>query len=169
MLAQHPGKRTLLSVQQILFTDNQPPLPPSDCSLTPSPCSFILSGACPSSPHGLAVFFVNTVAKTKVWIPTCMQCGIDLCAPDLQRAMRNLTCAELDALKNVTAFDCSMLPNHQQTQALITEQELLSYWKDIPWGRYYDGAEPQQATISAQSPQNCVVSLNATHLSNYAD
>jgi hypothetical protein len=67
--------------------------------------------------------------------------------------MRNMTCAELDALKDV-ALNCSAVP--QQPQQLITEQELLTYWKDIPWGRYYDGAEPEQPTISAQTPQHCV-------------
>ena len=151
MLAQHPGKRTLLSVQQILFTDNQPPLPhpDSDCAGNPSPCFFVLSGACPT--RGLTVFFVDMVKQQKAWVPSCVECGLNVC--DAEPHMRNMTCAELDALKDV-ALNCSAVP--QQPQQLITEQELLTYWKDIPWGRYYDGAEPEQPTISAQTPQHCV-------------
>lgn len=67
--------------------------------------------------------------------------------------MKNLTCAELDALANATVFDCSKLPGppQPQPQQPITEQELLGYWRDMPWGlwglwgRHYDGAEPDQA------------------------
>jgi hypothetical protein len=155
-LAQHPGKRTLLSVQQILFTDNQPPPKPSPCAGTPSPCQFMLSGLCPSNPRGLAVYYVNTAAKTKAWVGSCDMCGLNICASE--PSMRNLTCVELDALANASAFDCHMLPDPPQPRQrqLLTEQELMGYWRDMPWGRYYDGAEPEQATITAVSPDNCV-------------
>jgi hypothetical protein len=154
MLAQHPGKRTLLSVQQILFTDNQPPPTPSPCAAHPSPCWFVLSGLCPS--RELTVYYVDAVSRTKAWVVSCEMCGLNICAQE--PAMQNMTCAELDALADTIPFDCSMLPSPPQPgpQVLLTEQELLAYWRDIPWMRYYDGVEPEQATITAASPGDCV-------------
>jgi hypothetical protein len=61
MLAQHPGKRTLLSVLQIHFTDNQPPMPLPACDSHPAACGFVLSGGCARSP--LTVYWEDTIAQ----------------------------------------------------------------------------------------------------------
>jgi hypothetical protein len=66
MLAQHPGKRTLLSVLQIHFTDNQPPMPLPACDSHPAACGFVLSGGCARSP--LTVYWEDTIAQTKAWM-----------------------------------------------------------------------------------------------------
>jgi hypothetical protein len=38
---------------------------------------------------------------------------------------------------------------------VITEQELVGYWRKIPWGRYYDGAAPL-SWVTDPSPAACV-------------
>ena len=64
MLAQHPGKRTLLSVLQIQFIDNQPPAPAPACDWHPAACGFVPSGSCDRQP---TAFWVDAVAQTKAW------------------------------------------------------------------------------------------------------
>lgn len=154
MLAQHPGKRALLSVLQIHFTDNQPPAPTPRCEVHPTACGFALSGGCDRQ---LTVYWVDTIAQTKAWVPTCDMCGLNICGAE--PGMRNLTCAQLDALANVSTFDCSMLPGAAPPgpPKLMPEQELMTYWRDIPWSRYYDGATyPVCSWALTQSPTDCV-------------
>jgi len=87
-------------------------------------------------------------------------CGLNIC--NAEPGMRNLTCAQLDALVNTTTFDCQMLPNAgpgptPEPPELMPEQELMAYWRDIPWSRYYDGATyPVCSWALTESPTDCV-------------
>ena len=160
VLREHPGKRTLLSIQNIVFSDNYLPAGTSACSSHPSACAFVMSGRCPNG-FGRTVYWADEAARTKAWVPHCDMCGLNICG--MEHTMQNLTCAELDSLANVSDFECKDLPSPPTagTKDLITEQELVKILGRIPWGRFYEGWPGYGWTNGKdhQDPAGCVAAV----------
>lgn len=137
------------------------PGPPFNCSMLPY--AFIKPAATPPC-NVIGTYFEDKLKKTKTWVPTCGMCGMNTCT-----AASVVSCATLQALRGKDwdpkggnpAFNCSMLPGLSPSPppppapAYITEEELVGYWREIPWGRYYDGAAPL-SWITDNSPAVCV-------------
>jgi hypothetical protein len=135
------------------------PGPPFECSMLPY--RFVKPAATPPC-DVIGTYFEDKLKGTKTWVPTCDMCGMNTCT-----AATIVSCATMRALhgKNWdpkgfnSAFNCSMLPGLSRSppppSPVITEQELVTYWRNISWGRYYDGAAPR-SWITDPSPAACV-------------
>ena len=148
-------------VQQVACAEIETltPGPPFNCSMLPF--AFIKPAATPPC-SAIGTYYEDKLMKTKAWVPTCEMCGMNTC-----KDATVVPCAHVLALRGKNwdpkgpnlAFNCSMMPTPPppppSASPFITEEELVRYWRDIPWGRYYDGAAPH-SWITDPSPAACV-------------
>lgn len=156
VLAHFPGKRTLLSVQTIVFTDNQPPPPP-----TPAVhgFDFLFDGCCRGGPassfqqlgnlsaSACAAACTNDALCNAIELDGCL--GRSECGSGCFTFTGNGSGPIINGACGAPVGDQLCYQRHRSGKTpppsppasqpnLLPEQELVRIWRDVPWGRFYE-------------------------------